>query len=197
MLSLDAIMYHMAGHGVTEALTEVLRTYDPAFRESERKYRTAVETLRKGLPPERKPTLDEYINAYEADIISCVTYAGYLGYRANLENFHHPVTVDFVHLDTIDHIKDHLFGHFPINERNAQVRDAFRKNLPEALGEAWDNICAYFIHLECAGPKLAHYAGYVIANHLLPWVEPGYRPDDAQTAAFAEETEKYMGMLPL
>lgn len=197
MKTLDAIMYHIAGHGVIEALADVLRENDPEFVESEKLFLAAVKVLRRELPTDIKPSLDEYITAHETDVISSVAYAGYLGYRVNLENFHHPVTIDFVHLDTIDYIKDHLFGHFPVNYRNAQVYDAFAKNLSVAFEQPHDDIRDYFTHLECAGPKLAHYAGYIIANHLLPWVEPGYRADYSQTAAFSTETEKYMGMLPL
>ena len=149
------------------------------------------------LPAEQTPSLDEYLSACENDVISVVAYAGYLGFRVNLENFHHPIGIDFVRLDTIDYLKDHLFGHFPINYRNAQVREAFYKSLPEGLQRLEDSIQDYFTHLECAGPKLAHYAGYIIANNILPWVEPGYREDYCQTLAFTAETAKYMGYLPL
>ena len=115
----------------------------------------------------------------------------------NLENFHHPIGINFVRLDTIDYLKGHLFGHFPVNYRNAQVREAFSKSLPVAFKQLHDYIQDYFTHMECAGPKLAHYAGYIIGNHILPWVEPGYREDACQTMAFAAETKKFMGMLPL
>ena len=100
-------------------------------------------------------------------------------------------------IEIIDYLKEHLFDHFPINYHNAQVRDAFHKSLPEAFQGLEDDIRDYFTHLECAGPKLAHYAGYIIANNILPWVEPGYREDYCQTLAFATKTEKYMGILPL
>ncbi len=55
----------------------------------------------------------------------------------------------------------------------------------------------YFTHLECADPKLAHYTGYIIGNHILPWLEPGYQEEYCQTMVFTAEAEKYMGFLPL
>ena len=76
-------------------------------------------------------------------------------------------------------------------------RPPFHKSRPAALEPLQADIQDYITHLECAGPKLAHYVGYIIGNHILPWVEPGYREDYCQTMAFAAETEKYMGMLPL
>lgn len=196
MKTIEAIKDLMVGKGVITDLADLLRANDEEFAESEKKYLAAVETLRYELPAEFAPSLDEYLAACESDVISVVAYAGYLGFRVNLENFHHPIGINFVHLDTIDYLKDHLFGHFPLNYHNAQVCEAFHKSLPAVFEQLQDDIQDYFTHMECAGPKLAHYAGYIIGNHLLPWVEPGYREDYCQTMAFAAETEKYMGILP-
>lgn len=194
---LEKIMYHMAGHGVIEALADTLRKNDPEFAETEKAYLGAHEILHNELPDGFSPILDEYITASENNIISRVTYAGYLGYRVNLENFHHPVMVDFVKMDTIDYVKDHIMGHFPVCYEAAETQDAFRKNLPEALKPCQESVDDYFLHMECAGPKLAHYAGYVITNHLLPWVEPGYQADWFQTECFRNDLLRYMGYLPL
>jgi len=197
MKTLEQIKDLMVGKSVITDLADVIRANDKEFMESEKKYQAAVETLRANLPADLTPSLDEFLEAWETDIISSVAYAGYLGFRVNLENFHHPIGIDFVMKDTIDYLRDHLFGHFPINYRNSIIRDQFYKNLPEGFQSLHDNILDYFVHLECTGPKLAHYAGYIIANNILPWVEPGYREDYCQTLAFTAETEKYMGYLPL
>ena len=197
MKTIEDIKYLMVGKGLITDLADLLRANDEEFAESEKNYLAAVEILRKELPSGSSPTLDDYLAACESDVISAVAYAGYLGFRVNLENFHHPIGINFVRLDTIDYLKGHLFGHFPVNYRNAQVREAFSKSLPVAFKQLHDYIQDYFTHMECAGPKLAHYAGYIIGNLILPWVEPGYREDACQTMAFAAETKKFMGMLPL
>lgn len=119
MKTIDEIMNLMVGKSVISDLADLLRAKDDEFAESEEKYLAAVESLRSELPLDCTPTLDEYLNARETDVISAVAYAGYLGFRVNLENFHHPIGIDFVHLDTIDYLKDHLFGHFPLNYHNA------------------------------------------------------------------------------
>ena len=160
MKTLDAIMYHIAGHGVIEALADVLRKNDPEFVESEKKYLAAVEALRRELPVDMQPTLEEYLSAHEKDIISRVAYAGYLGYRVNIDNFHHPVMIDFVHLDTIDYIKDHIIGHFPANDSAAEVCDAFYRAMPEGLKAHHEAIEDYFAHMECSGPKLGSVKSY-------------------------------------
>ena len=197
MKTLEQIKDLMVGKSVITDLADVIRANDKEFMDSEKKYQAAVETLRANLSADLTPSLDEFLEAWEMDIISSVAYAGYLGFRVNLENFHHPIGIDFVRKDTIDYLRDHLFGHFPINYRNSHIRDQFYKNLPEGFQSLHDDILDYFVHLECTGPKLAHYAGYIIANNILPWVEPGYREDYCQTLAFTTETEKYMGYLPL
>ena len=197
MKTIEDIKYLMVGKGLITDLADLLRANDEEFAESEKNYLAAVEILRKELPPGSSPTLDDYLAACESDVISAVAYAGYLGFRVNLENFHHPIGINFVRLDTIDYLKGHLFGHFPVNYRNAQVREAFSKSLPVAFKQLHDYIQDYFTHMECAGPKLAHYAGYIIGNLILPWVEPGYREDACQTMAFAAETKEFMGILPL
>ena len=186
----------LGGYVVTD-LVDLLRINDEEFLESEKKYKRATDILDSELPADHSPSLDDFLMACEKDIISDVLYAAYLGFKVNLENFHHPIGIDFVRLDTIDYLKEHLFGHFPVNYENHKVKEAFRKSLPEAFQSLHDDIQSYYVHLECAGPKLAHYAGYIIANNILPWVEPGYREDYCQTLAFTAETEKYMGYLPL
>lgn len=197
MKTIEDIRDLMVGKSVIKDLADLLRANDAEFAESEKKYLAAVDILRAELPSELTPTLDEFLDACETDVISGAAYAGYLGFRVNLENFHHPIGIDFVRLDTIDYLKGHLFGHFPVNYQNAQVRETFHKSLPAVFNQLQDDIQDYFTHLECAAPKLAHYAGYIIGNHILPWVEPGYREDYCQTMAFTTETEKYMGYLPI
>lgn len=197
MKTIEEIMYHLTGHGLIEALAKTLRENDNTFVESEKGYTQAVTALREQLPADFTPSLDEYITASERDIISRVAYAGYLGYRVNIENFHHPVKVSFLHEDTIDYVKDHIIGHFPVNYEAARIRESFLKSLPEAMQAYEDAMSDYFIHMECSGPKLAHYAGYIIANNLLPWVEPGYRADWFQSDRFRVQVKEYMGYLPL
>ena len=143
MKTIEDIKYLMVGKGLITDLADLLRANDEEFAESEKNYLAAVEILRKELPPGSSPTLDDYLAACESDVISAVAYAGYLGFRVNLENFHHPIGINFVRLDTIDYLKGHLFGHFPVNYRNAQVREAFSKSLPVAFKQLHDYIRDY------------------------------------------------------
>ena len=100
MKTIEEIRDLMVGKSVITDLADLIRANDAEFAESEKKYLAAVEILRTELPSELTPTLDEFLGAYETDVISAVAYAGYLGFRVNLENFHHPIGIDFVRLDS-------------------------------------------------------------------------------------------------
>lgn len=157
MKTIEEIMYNLTGHGVIDALSQVLRENDPEFIEAELRFKAAVELLRERIPVGMTPSLDEYLASHEADIISRTISAGYLGYRVNVENFHHPIGIDFVRLDTIDYLKDHIIGHYKENYAEAKTSEAFLRALPAELHPQRDIISEYYIFMECAGPKLAHY----------------------------------------
>lgn len=197
MKTLEELTAAIIGPAVLTALTDLLRSRDPEFPAVETAYQKAVQALGIMLPPDMTPTLDDYLHANEQDIISRTVCAGYYGFRVNLEHFRHPIGVNFVHGDTADYTRDHIIGRFPVNEQAEVLYDAFFEALPEDCVPLCEPIDAYFTYLECDGPKLAHYAGYVITNEVLPWMEPGYRPDLVQTSTFAKETKDYLGFLPL
>ncbi len=197
MKTLDSIMQSLTGPDVLNALTDLLRCHDKDFPEDEQNFFDAVAFLKQELPETHSPSVDEYISAAQTEVIANLLYAGYEGYRANLDNFHSPYATRFTRLDFSDYIRDHLVGHFPAALAAHNICDQFSKNLPERCQEAADAITSYFIALDVSGPKLAHYAGYMVANRLLPWVVPGYREDYSQTLEYQRELQKYMGYLPL
>jgi hypothetical protein len=182
----------LTGPAIIRNLAETLRGSSDGFPESEIRYHKAVEELRASLPEEHTPSLDTYLEAMESDIRSRLVYAGYNGFLANLVNFHQPFGLDFTRKDFFDSVKDHIIGHFPVNYEAARVINEFIRSLPENCRRFEEDIRDYFIHMECTGPKLAHYAGYLIGNQLLPWVEPGYREDYHQTLLYAHEINKYL-----
>lgn len=197
MKTIEEITGLLTSDKMLEDVAELLRDHVGEFSEIEKSYKEAVSLLRKCLSKEGNPNLDEYLSACQQDVIANMVYAGYLGYRANLENFHAPYTTGFVRMDFTDYIRDHLIGHFPANDKSDRIKDVFHKALPIEYEDALSAIDGYFIELDVSGPKLAHYAGYMISNAFLPWVEPGYRADYAQTYSYKTELYKYMGFLPL
>lgn len=197
MKTIESIMEQFTGTHILESVAELFRLHDPEFCKEEALRNAAVEKLREALPADYSPTLDEYIAARERDIITRIIYAGYNGFQINLANFHAPYGVDFTRMEAFDIAKEHIIDSLPTNEGTYRITEEFYKALPEELREYHTHISEYYIGFECAGPKLAHYAGYVIANNLLPWIQPGYRMDPVQTIHYEADMKNYCGYTPL
>ena len=196
MTPLAQFVDQMTGPTIIRHLADTLREAAEDFPESESRYRKAVGELRATLPEAHTPSLEAYLEAMETDIQARLVYAGYNGFLANLTNFRQPFGLDFTRYDFFDCVKDHIIGHFPANYKAAEVTEAFVYSLPENCQQLLEDISDYYAHMECAGPKLAHYAGYLIGNQLLPWVEPGYREDYHQTFLYSLDIKKYLGKDP-
>ena len=196
MTPLTQYVDQLTGPAIILHLADILRKTSEDFPESEVRYHKAVDELRTALPEGYIPTLDAYLEAMETDIRSRLVYAGYNGFVANLANFRQPFGLDFTRKDFFDGVKDHIIGYFPVNFEATRVIDAFVQSLPENCQQFETDIRDYYIHMECSGPKWAHYAGYLIGNELLPWVEPGYREDYHQTYLYSHEIKKYLGKDP-
>lgn len=129
----------------------------------------------------------------EQQILSDLVYAAYLGFQANLSNFHNPMASQFTKLDYDVFLREHIMQALPRRAAAEKAIAAFRETYKDALSEYEDAIQRYYIYLEVAGPKLAHFWGYAFANKFLPWVEPGYVSDGAQTSIYALELYRDMG----
>lgn len=190
MKTIDEIMQAVTSPAMLDDLTDLVRSHEEAFTQEEVSFQEAVAALKAVLPV---AAVDEYISACQTRVISNILYAAYEGYRANLQNFYSPCATSFPKKDFSHYIRDHLIGHFPPAVDAAQRCDAFTKNLSEDCEEAAEAIRDYFYLLDFYGPKLAHFAGYVLANKFLPWVVPGYREDNGQTFSYRTELNRYIG----
>lgn len=192
----DEIFDLLTGADRIHDLADILREKDPSFIPIEQKYIQAVSLLRSKVSDSEVPSVDEYISAFDATVSANMLYAAYLGYRANLSNFQSSYTLDFTKMDFTDFIRDHLMGHFPMFLHFEKTINVFRDNLSSDLKQLIEPIQEYYIFLDSYGPKFAHYAGYMVSNKLLPWVEPGYREDPRQTIHYQSEIKRYLGFLP-
>jgi hypothetical protein len=58
----------------------------------------------------------------------------------------------------------------------------------------YEDLASYFILLEDHGTKLAHFYGYMLANHWLYKMIPGYVEDQFQTHRYAKNISTYLGI---
>ena len=190
MKTIEPILSCLTSITMVDDLRQVLREKDPEFLPAEEKFLEAVAHLTEKLGIEE---VERYVTAMDRQICSDLVYAGYLGFQANLQNFHNPVASQFTRLDYETFLREHIMQTLPNRTAAEDTERAFLQAHKEILSEYEEGILDYYVHLEITGPKLAHFWGYRFANQVLPWVEPGYVSDGAQTSIYAMELHRDLG----
>ena len=144
------------------------------FPHIQEEYEQSLCILRRELGDEKIEQLLDAINRRcEADLIFC----GSLGYQANLQNFRDPIARTFMDVDCEEYLRVHVLEGMPQREQAEKDINAFYHSLTEEQKVAWDAISSYLVSLELDLTKLAHYAGFMFANEMLVYTEPGYTPN--------------------
>lgn len=190
MKTIEPILSCLTSITMVDDLRQVLREKDPEFLPAEEKFLEVVAHLTEKLGIEE---VERYVTAMDRQICSDLVYAGYLGFQANLQNFHNPVASQFTRLDYETFLREHIMQTLPYRTAAEDAERAFLQAHKEILAEYEEDILDYYVHLEITGPKLAHFWGYRFANQFLPWVEPGYVSDGAQTSLYALELNRDLG----
>ena len=190
MNTIESILSLLTSNALVSDLKTVLREQDPEFPPVEAAFQEATHALASRIGKEEAKKL---LAAKEQQILSDLVYAAYLGFQANLSNFHNPVASQFSKLDYDVFLREHIMQTLPHRAVAEKTIAAFRETYKDALSECEDAIQSYYIYLEVAGPKLAHFWGYAFANRFLPWVELGYVSDGAQTSIYAMELHRDLG----
>ena len=190
MKTIEPILSCLTSITMVDDLRQVLREKDPEFLPAEEKFLEVVAHLTEKLGIEE---VERYVTAMDRQICSDLVYAGYLGFQANLQNFHNPVASQFTRLDYETFLREHIMQTLPNRTAAEDTERAFLQAHKEILSEYEEGILDYYVHLEITGPKLAHFWGYRFANQFLTWVEPGYVSDGAQTSLYALELNRDLG----
>ena len=190
MNTIESILSQLTSRSLVTDLKSLLREQDPEFLPVEAAYQEAVLALAAKIG---KEALDELLAAKEQQILSNLVYAAYLGFRDNLANFHNPMEAQFSKLDYDVILREHIMQTLPHRVAAESTFCILREAYKDSLREYEDAIQSYYIYLEVAGPKLAHFWGYAFANRFLPWVEPGYVSDGGQTSVYALDLYRYLG----
>lgn len=152
----------------------VIESVSKDFPRIKEEYEQSIFMLRRELGDEK---VDKFLNAInrrcEADLIFC----GSLGYQANLQNFRDPIARTFMDVDCEEYLRVHVLEGMPQREQAEKEINAFYDSLTEEQKGAWDAISSYLVSLELDLTKLAHYAGFMFANEMLVYTEPGYSPN--------------------
>ena len=190
MKTIDSTLDMLTDLSIVEDLRKILREKDREFLPVEAKFQEAVRDLTARIG---RNATKELVAAWDRQICSDLVYAGYLGFQANIHNFHNPVASQFTALDYETFLREHIMQTMPYRNEAEAAATAIQEAYAEAMNEYEDAIRSYYVYLEVTGPKLAHFRGYQFANRFLPWVEPGYVSDGAQTSMYALELHRDLG----
>ena len=190
MKTVESTLAMLTDLSIVEDLRKILREKDREFLPVEAKFQEAVRDLTARIG---RNAANELVAAWDRQICSDLIYAGFLGFQANLRNFHNPVASQFTRLDYETFLREHIMQTMPYRNEAEAAAAAIQEAYEEALNEYEDAIRSYYVYLEVTGPKLAHFWGYRFANQFLPWVEPGYVSDGAQTSMYALELHRDLG----
>lgn len=189
MLSEKTIREHLTSHSIAQAFIQWLKEESEEFSADHQRYIDAIDTLREELG---EAVTDE-MNAIEQQCASDLLFSGFLGLKANLDNFKNPVARSFLDVDFEVFLREEIAHRLPDYEQAQKKQERFYSRLTSAQREIYEDVSTYTSHLETIGPKLAHYFGYLLGNELLPRIIPGYCVDSVLTIKYNAILEKYMG----
>ena len=189
MLSMKTILENLTEHYVVETFVQWMAKEDEDFAVDYQRYTDAMNVLQKELGD----LVKEEINAIEQQCASDLLFSGFLGLKANLDNFIDPMARNFLDVDFEVYLREETAHRLPEYERAQKIRDRFYSQLTSVQKETYADVITYTSHLETVGPKLAHYFGYLLGNELLPRVVPGYHSDMVLTIKYNSMLEDYWG----
>jgi len=191
MTRMQEIMDHLTGPNNVNALIGMMAETFEDFGDVLEQYALAMQELKKSLGEE---IVNGEAYAIRRQISSDLLFSGFLGIKANLDNYINPIARNFLDVDPDIYLREDLAHRLPEYVDAQKQRDRFYALLPEKQRESYEAVTAYVCYLQTVGPKLAHYYGYLLGNDLLPRVIPGYCIDPVLTMQYRQSLEHYMGM---
>ena len=139
MKTIESTLAQLNSKSFVEDLRKVLREKDREFLTVEAKFQEAVSDLTTRIG---RNATNELVAAWDRQICSDLVYAGYLGFQANLHNFHNPVASQFTRLDYETFLREHIMQTMPYRNEAEATATAIQEAYEEALNEYEDAIRA-------------------------------------------------------
>lgn len=189
MFTVQDVLSNLFSVSIVTELSNWLVEKDLDFSHVQADYQDAAKILVNQLGKEA----EAFLSAQDQQIISDLRYSAYLGFQENLANFRCPGGNHFVAKGSDHFLREHIMYSLPGRVSYDGTITAFQARHGQFAESQLASIRDYYIYLETVGPKLAHYWGYVFANHFLSLVEPGYVCDGAQTSIYTMELSRELG----
>ena len=154
---------------ILESVYQTIAEVDPNYEEEMATYENAVQTLL-----QETPGAETYLQARRQELASDIRFAMWQGFQWGLDCHRNPVYKLMTQLDFEELCQESQMHALPAARAVQATARAFTQSLPEAQLPLLDPIIDHFAYLETYGYKLAHSAGFCLADNLRPLVVPGY-----------------------
>lgn len=196
MYTVTSVMYRLNDpEEIFENVCEILRKKDPNFAKEEQQYFDAVKNLHEAIGDSVLPRASEYITAKKQKFCAELVYLVWLGFQQNLECFQNPVKTMFLKMDSKDFFRERRMHTLLEVEKALITVRAFKEKLQQVASEQiylTDGIDEFMCYLQNAGYKLAHYFGFLLANHFLYYLIPEYTGDPATMVQYTRVVYQYL-----
>lgn len=152
-----------------ESVYQAIADVDPNYAEEKATYEQGVQALRKAVPG-----VETYLQARQQEFASDIRFAMWQGFIWSLGCHRNPINKQLSKvLDFEDLCLESQMHALPAAQEAQAVARAFVQSLSDDKRTLLDPIIDHFAYLETYGYKLAHAAGFNMANNLLLLFAPG------------------------
>lgn len=182
---------------IMEWLMDTLRSIDPEFEREEAQFTQAIAYLTQEKEDVESKKVMEYRAAKEEELAMEIIYIGWEGFQLNMEIYKNPVTALMLREDDEDLHRERRLCTLPMTRKTRDVQSAFwaeESTFPEDKKARLQIIDEHYSYLQTAGYKLAHYFGFRLADHFLPYVIPGYISNPVYSFRYLRNMETNLQM---
>lgn len=154
---------------ILESVYQAIAEADPNYEEEIAVYESGVQALLQEVPD-----AENYLQARRQELASDIRFALWQGFMWGLDCHRDPVYKLMAQLDFEELCQKSKMHTLPAAQAAQSTARAFTQSLPEAQHPLLDPIIDHFAYLETYGYKLAHSAGFCLADKLLPQVIPEF-----------------------
>ena len=164
-----------------ESVNQAIADVDPNYAEEMETYEKGVQALLQEVPG-----AESYLQARRQELVSDIRFAMWRGFMWNLDCHRDPIYKLLAQLDFEELCQESKMHTLPAAQKAQSAARTFIQTLPENKRPLLEHIIDHFAYLETYGYKLAHYAGFALADRMLPFLQPGY----VKESGFAMKNEQ-------
>ena len=166
-----------------ESVYQAIAEVDPNYAEEIATYEHGVQTLLQAVPG-----AETYLQARRQEFASDIRFAMWQGFQWAMDCHRDPIYKLLAQLDFEELCQESKMHTLPAAQAAQTAQRAFTQFLPADKQPLLDPIIDHFAYLETYGYKLAHAAGFCLADKLLPFVVPEHVTDSGIAPYYKRES---------